>query len=100
VSLLLSNISRWPTLLKIVSSSITYFLRLDGGIDSISLWNLDLPYNKYTSNTNPNYAYKTPIQYGKVTYVVKSAPGTGVVTAPILISSEGDEIDFEMLGGK
>ncbi|KAI8886622.1 glycoside hydrolase family 16 protein [Backusella circina FSU 941] len=58
----------------------------------------NLPYNKYTSNTNPNYAYKTPIQFGKVSYVVKSSPGTGVVTAPILISSEGDEIDFEMLG--
>ncbi|KAI8884112.1 glycoside hydrolase family 16 protein [Backusella circina FSU 941] len=58
----------------------------------------DLPYNKYPSPTNPNFVYKDKIQYGKVSFVVKAAPGAGVVTAPILITDGGDEIDFEMLG--
>jgi beta-glucanase (GH16 family) len=40
------------------------------------------------------------MQYGTFEATVKSAPVGGAVTAIILIADGGDEIDFELLGGK
>ncbi|KAG0744437.1 hypothetical protein G6F16_004368 [Rhizopus arrhizus] len=58
-----------------------------------------LPYNKYTSPYAPNFQFENLIQYGRVSFELKTAGAPGVVTAAILMSPGGDEIDFEMLGG-
>jgi hypothetical protein len=61
---------------------------------------LDLPYNVYTSPNYPVFAAPQMLHYGKVTYTLKAAGVSGAVTAAILMAPGGDEIDFEMLGGK
>ena len=40
------------------------------------------------------------MQYGNFSASIKSASVGGAVTAVILIADNGDEIDFELLGGK
>ncbi|KAL8828246.1 MAG: hypothetical protein Q9170_006690, partial [Blastenia crenularia] len=37
--------------------------------------------------------------FGRVEFVVKAAPGTGVISSMVLISDDLDEIDWEFLGG-
>ena len=37
--------------------------------------------------------------FGRVEFVVKSAPGVGIVSSAVLQSDDLDEIDFEWLGG-
>ncbi|KAG1443654.1 hypothetical protein G6F56_010593 [Rhizopus delemar] len=59
----------------------------------------DLPYNEYSSPYAPNFQFKDLLQYGRVTFDVKTAGAPGAVTAAILMAPGGDEIDFEMLGG-
>ncbi|RAH73351.1 glycoside hydrolase family 16 protein [Aspergillus aculeatinus CBS 121060] len=39
------------------------------------------------------------IMFGRVEYVIKAAPGTGIVSSAILQSDDLDEIDWEWLGG-
>jgi hypothetical protein len=39
------------------------------------------------------------IMFGKVEYVIKAAPGTGIVSSAVLQSDDLDEIDWEWLGG-
>ncbi|KAI8991583.1 concanavalin A-like lectin/glucanase domain-containing protein [Mycotypha africana] len=60
----------------------------------------DNPYNKYESDTSADIQAPQKLHYGKVTYVMKSAGVKGAITDAILISDEGDEIDFEMLGAE
>lgn len=60
----------------------------------------DNPYNKYESPTSPNFIYPTLLNYGSVSFDLKVAGVAGTVTAAVLIAPGGDEIDFEMLGGK
>ncbi|KAI4195869.1 MAG: hypothetical protein LQ350_006909 [Teloschistes chrysophthalmus] len=37
--------------------------------------------------------------FGRVEFVVKAAPGTGIVSSMVLLSGDLDEIDWEFLGG-
>ncbi|KAL8712904.1 MAG: hypothetical protein Q9225_006860, partial [Loekoesia sp. 1 TL-2023] len=37
--------------------------------------------------------------FGRVEFVVKAAPGTGIVSSMVLLSDDLDEIDWEFLGG-
>lgn len=39
------------------------------------------------------------IMFGHVEYVIKAAPGTGIVSSAVLQSDDLDEIDWEWLGG-
>ncbi|KAG9772604.1 cell wall glucanase, partial [Aureobasidium melanogenum] len=73
--------------------------------------------NEFTSSGNPTYdsngaaftisksgdapsiSSKWYIMFGHVDFVVKAAPGTGIVSAAILQSDCLDEIDWEWLGG-
>ncbi|KAG2235678.1 hypothetical protein INT48_008554 [Thamnidium elegans] len=58
------------------------------------------PYNEYSAPHSPNFVASQLLQYGKVTYTLKTSGTPGAVTAAILIvPGGGDEIDFEMLGG-
>jgi beta-glucanase (GH16 family) len=41
----------------------------------------------------------TYILYGKISATIRSASVGGAITAFIMIADEGDEIDFELLGG-
>lgn len=38
--------------------------------------------------------------FGKVEVVVKAAPGVGIVTSVVLESNDGDELDWEWIGGE
>ncbi|KAI8369987.1 concanavalin A-like lectin/glucanase domain-containing protein [Blakeslea trispora] len=58
-----------------------------------------LPINSELAPISPTFVSSTMLQYGKVTYEIKAADTPGAVTAAILMSPEGDEIDFEVLGG-
>lgn len=60
---------------------------------------LDLPYNKYEGR-GPTFNASTYMRYGRVSATVKSASVGGAITAVILLADGGDEIDFELLGGK
>ncbi|KIW14671.1 hypothetical protein PV08_07455 [Exophiala spinifera] len=51
------------------------------------------------SGDSPFIASKWYIMFGHVDFVVKAAPGTGIVSAAILQSDDLDEIDWEWLGG-
>ncbi|KIW41269.1 uncharacterized protein PV06_06842 [Exophiala oligosperma] len=51
------------------------------------------------SGDSPSISSKWYIMFGHVDYVVKAAPGTGIVSAAILQSDCLDEIDWEWLGG-
>jgi hypothetical protein len=59
---------------------------------------LDLPYNEI-SGRGPTLNASTYILYGKISATIRSAPVGGAITAFIMIADEGDEIDFELLGG-
>ncbi|EXJ90720.1 hypothetical protein A1O1_03824 [Capronia coronata CBS 617.96] len=48
---------------------------------------------------SPSISSKWYIMFGHVDYVVKAAPGTGIVSAATLQSDCLDEIDWEWLGG-
>jgi Glycosyl hydrolases family 16 len=48
---------------------------------------------------SPTLTSKWYIMFGHVEWVVKAAPGTGIVSSAVLISDCLDEIDFEWLGG-
>ncbi|EXJ93004.1 hypothetical protein A1O3_01560 [Capronia epimyces CBS 606.96] len=51
------------------------------------------------SGDAPSISSKWYIMFGHVDYVIKAAPGTGIVSAAILQSDCLDEIDWEWLGG-
>ncbi|KAG2199185.1 hypothetical protein INT46_011632 [Mucor plumbeus] len=57
-----------------------------------------LRYNKFEGR-GFTFNATTYMQYGKFTATVKSAKVPGAVTAVILIADNGDELDFELLGG-
>lgn len=61
---------------------------------------IDLPYNEYTSPDYPVFVAPQLLHYGKVTFELKAAPTSGAITSAIFMAPGGDEIDFEMLGGK
>lgn len=48
---------------------------------------------------NPLLQSKFYIMFGRVDFVVKAAPGQGIVSTVLLASDCNDEIDFEWLGG-
>lgn len=50
------------------------------------------------SGDNPTLTSNWYIMFGKVDFVMKAAPGTGMVSSAILISDDLDEIDWELLG--
>lgn len=50
------------------------------------------------SGDNPTLTSQWYIMFGKVDFVFKSAPGTGMVSSAILLSDDLDEIDWELLG--
>ncbi|KAI8974383.1 concanavalin A-like lectin/glucanase domain-containing protein [Pilobolus umbonatus] len=60
--------------------------------------NTPLPYNKYVG-TGPTFNATHYMKYGTFSASIKSANVGGAVTAVILIADNGDEIDFELLGG-
>lgn len=51
------------------------------------------------SGDNPQLVSKDYIMFGRVDWVAKAAPGTGIVSSTILQSDCLDEIDWEWLGG-
>nr|KAK5442925.1 transglycosylase [Exophiala xenobiotica] len=51
------------------------------------------------SGDSPSISSKWYIMFGHVDFVIKTAPGTGIVSAAILQSDCLDEIDWEWLGG-
>lgn len=51
------------------------------------------------SGDSPTITSKWYIMFGHVDFVVKAAPGQGVVSSAVLLSDCLDEIDFEWLGG-
>ncbi|KAF2147189.1 glycoside hydrolase family 16 protein [Aplosporella prunicola CBS 121167] len=51
------------------------------------------------SGDSPKLTSKWYIMFGKVEFVVKVSPGTGIVSSAILQSDDLDEIDWEWLGG-
>lgn len=75
----------------------TEFLWLASAPDKLTV---DNPYNKYESPTSPNFIYSTLLHYGSVSFDLQAAGKAGAVTAAVLLAPGGDEIDFEMLGGK
>ncbi len=48
---------------------------------------------------NPNIKSNFYIMYGKAEAVFKAAPGVGIASSFFMQSDDGDEIDFEWLGG-
>ncbi|KAI9476423.1 MAG: concanavalin A-like lectin/glucanase domain-containing protein [Benjaminiella poitrasii] len=58
----------------------------------------NLPYNKI-GGRGPTLNATTYMLYGKVSATIRSASTGGSVTAFILIANDGDEIDFEFVGG-
>ncbi|KAK5946564.1 transglycosylase [Knufia obscura] len=51
------------------------------------------------SGDSPTLASKWYIMFGHVDFVIKAAPGTGIVSSAVLLSDALDEIDWEWLGG-
>ena len=51
------------------------------------------------SGDSPTIISKWYIMFGHVDFVIKAAPGTGIVSSAVLLSDCLDEIDFEWLGG-
>ncbi|KAK3402689.1 concanavalin A-like lectin/glucanase domain-containing protein [Sordaria brevicollis] len=47
----------------------------------------------------PTIATNWYIFFGRVEVVMRAAPGTGIVSSVVLASDDGDEIDWEFLGG-
>ncbi|KAI8091030.1 concanavalin A-like lectin/glucanase domain-containing protein [Gilbertella persicaria] len=58
----------------------------------------NLPYNQI-GGRGPTLNATTYIRYGRISATMKTASGGGSVTAFILIADDGDEIDFEIVGG-
>ncbi|KAI8883419.1 glycoside hydrolase family 16 protein [Backusella circina FSU 941] len=58
----------------------------------------NLPYNEI-GGRGPTLNASTYILYGKISATIRSASVGGAITAFIMIADEGDEIDFELLGG-
>ncbi|KAF2852955.1 glycoside hydrolase family 16 protein [Plenodomus tracheiphilus IPT5] len=52
------------------------------------------------SGDAPTIRSKWSIFFGRVSFTLRTAPGTGIVSSAILQSSDLDEIDWEFLGGK
>lgn len=48
---------------------------------------------------SPTLSSKWYIMFGHVDFVIKAAPGTGIVSSAVLQSDDLDEIDWEWLGG-
>lgn len=51
------------------------------------------------SGDSPTITSKWYIMFGHVDFVIKAAPGQGIVSSAVLLSDCLDEIDFEWLGG-
>lgn len=51
------------------------------------------------SGDSPQLTSKWYIMFGKVDFVMKPAPGVGIVSSAVLQSDDLDEIDWEWLGG-
>ena len=51
------------------------------------------------SGDTPQIVSKWYIMFGHVDYVIKAAPGVGIVSSAVLLSDCLDEIDWEWLGG-
>ena len=51
------------------------------------------------SGDSPQIVSKWYIMFGHVEFVIKAAPGTGIVSSAVLISDCLDEIDWEWIGG-
>ncbi|KAI8097143.1 concanavalin A-like lectin/glucanase domain-containing protein [Halteromyces radiatus] len=58
----------------------------------------NLPYNKLSAK-GATFASSYYMLYGNVSATIRSSPVGGSITAFILMSDTGDEIDFEFLGG-
>lgn len=51
------------------------------------------------SGDSPTIQSKWYIFFGRVSFFLKAAPGTGIVSSAILESDDLDELDWEWLGG-
>jgi hypothetical protein len=51
------------------------------------------------SGDHPTIQSKWYIFFGRVSFFLKAAPGTGIVSSAILESDDLDEVDWEWLGG-
>ncbi|KAI9322526.1 concanavalin A-like lectin/glucanase domain-containing protein [Dichotomocladium elegans] len=58
----------------------------------------NLPYNQFEGR-GPTFNASTYMRFGRVSATIQSASVGGAITAVILIADNGDEIDFEFLGG-
>lgn len=58
-----------------------------------------LPYNSHMGH-GPTLNSTTYMHYGRLSATIKSSKVGGAITAVILISDTGDEIDFEVIGCK
>ncbi|ORX59600.1 glycoside hydrolase [Hesseltinella vesiculosa] len=57
-----------------------------------------LPFNKFMGR-GPTFNATSFMRFGKVSITMRTSKIPGSITAFILISDTGDEIDFEMIGG-
>jgi hypothetical protein len=69
-------------------------------VQKLIIFIIGIPYNKYASPQSPNFESRYAMRYGRITYVLKTSNTPGAVTCAYMIAPGGDEIDFEMLGGK
>ncbi|KAI7884900.1 concanavalin A-like lectin/glucanase [Lichtheimia hyalospora FSU 10163] len=62
-------------------------------------WKMEstLPYNSHMGH-GPTLNSSTYMHYGRLSATIKSSKVGGAITAVILISDSGDEIDFEVIG--
>ncbi|KAK7192416.1 hypothetical protein DPSP01_009760 [Paraphaeosphaeria sporulosa] len=52
------------------------------------------------SGDAPTIRSKWYIFFGRVSFILRASPGTGIVSSAILLSDDLDEIDWEFLGGE
>ncbi|KAL1606844.1 transglycosylase [Paraconiothyrium brasiliense] len=52
------------------------------------------------SGDAPTIRSKWYIFFGRVSFIMRSSPGTGIVSSAILLSDDLDELDWEFLGGE
>lgn len=89
------------------SSTYTHDFAADGADDAA--WNITAGNVTYTSSgaeftitksgDAPTIQSKWYLFFGRVSFFLKAAPGTGIVSSAILESDDLDELDWEWLGG-
>ncbi|KAI9850374.1 MAG: hypothetical protein M1838_005764 [Thelocarpon superellum] len=72
------------------------FYNIGGGVPTYDANGVSFTAAK--SGDSPTIVSKFYIMYGRVDTVMKVAPGSGIVSASVMMSDDADEIDWEALG--